>query len=46
MEEEKPTKKEERLAPRLEAKLRELKQRGLLENAKAYVPPQDASKKS
>ena len=31
----------EHINPRLEAKLKELQQRGLLETAKAYVAPQD-----
>lgn len=30
-----------KVSGRLAAKLKELKERGLLENAKAYVPPQD-----
>ena len=37
--------KSENLNPRLQAKLKELKERGLLESAKAHVPPQDANKK-
>lgn len=35
------TKKEETLNPRLASKLDELRRRGLLTTAKAYVPPQD-----
>ncbi len=37
----KKVKKEPPLAPRVQAKLKELEQRGLLTSAKAYVPPQD-----
>lgn len=38
---EKPVKKEPPLAPRVQAKMKELEQRGLLTSAKAYIPPQD-----
>ncbi len=37
----KKVKKEPPLAPRVQAKIKELEQRGLLTCAKAYVPPQD-----
>ncbi len=37
----KAPKKEPPLAPRVQAKLKELEQRGLLTTARAYVPPQD-----
>ena len=37
--------KQEKLHPRLEAKLKELQQRGILQNVKAYVPPQDTTSK-
>lgn len=36
--------KPEQLNPRLQAKLKELKERGLLESAKAHVAPQDGNK--
>lgn len=34
-------KKEPALSPRVQAKIKELEQRGLLTSAKAYVPPQE-----
>jgi len=36
----------EKLHPRLQAKLKELQQRGLLDKVKAYVPHQDSINKS
>jgi hypothetical protein len=37
--------KQEVLPPRLAEKLKELERRGLLTNAKAYVPPQERTDK-
>lgn len=37
---------EQRMHPRLEAKIKELQKRDLLTKAKAYVPPQDAANRA
>lgn len=39
-------KKEEYQHPRLIAKIEELRKRGLLTTAKAYIPPQDRNKQN
>ncbi len=41
MDQEQAPQDDKRMHPRLVAKLKELKDRGLLNKAKAYVPPQD-----